>query len=186
MHSGTGSTARPVLGSPIRTPSDHGSLANSPRIIAGCYVLLRLLVPRHPPCALHELHTTKYFRPKNKDARVHCTVLEQPPHDRRHHPPAPTASPPRSRRRTGTGDRWSRTRDPPSRALPQDPTACQDPHHPVQDRDGEEDGRRSTQGRPAHGRRSQRPSQGLDHQARSPPRTAGRLAAGGRGSLERR
>ena len=52
-----------MLGFPIRTPSDHGSLANSPRIIAGCYVLLRLLVPRHPPGALLSFNKT---RPKNK------------------------------------------------------------------------------------------------------------------------
>jgi hypothetical protein len=30
-------------------------VANSPRLIAGSYVLHRLLVPRHPPCALSSL-----------------------------------------------------------------------------------------------------------------------------------
>ena len=40
------------MGSPIRKSSDHSSFANSPRHIAGYNVLLRLLVPRHPPCAL--------------------------------------------------------------------------------------------------------------------------------------
>jgi hypothetical protein len=43
------------LGFPIRKSPDQSSLANSPRLIAGCYVLLRLLVPRHPPCALNNL-----------------------------------------------------------------------------------------------------------------------------------
>ncbi len=45
-------------GFPIRTPSDHRSLTNSPRLIAGCHVLLRLLMPRHPPCALNDFHET--------------------------------------------------------------------------------------------------------------------------------
>ena len=51
-----------MLGSPIRTPPDHSSFANSPGLIAGYYVLHRLLMPRHPPCALHSLshkHSTR-------------------------------------------------------------------------------------------------------------------------------
>jgi hypothetical protein len=44
-----------VLGFPIRTPSDHSSVDSSPRLIAASYVLHRLLVPRHPPYALHYL-----------------------------------------------------------------------------------------------------------------------------------
>ena len=39
-------------GFPIRKSSDHRVLARSPRLIAGSYVLHRLLLPRHPPCAL--------------------------------------------------------------------------------------------------------------------------------------
>ena len=50
-----------MRGFPIRTSSDHGSFANSPRLIAGYHVLLRLLVPRHPPCALINL-TTKIIQ----------------------------------------------------------------------------------------------------------------------------
>ena len=42
-------------GFPIRTSSDHGSLISSPRLIADCYVLLRLQMPRHPPFALKDL-----------------------------------------------------------------------------------------------------------------------------------
>ena len=51
-----------MLGSPIRTPPDQRSVANSPGLIAGSYVLHRLLMPRHPPCALCSLshkHSTK-------------------------------------------------------------------------------------------------------------------------------
>ena len=44
-------------GFPIRTPSDHRSFTNSPRLIAGYHVLHRLLMPRHPPCALEHSHT---------------------------------------------------------------------------------------------------------------------------------
>ncbi len=84
-------------GYPIRTPSDHSSVGNSPRNIAASHVLHRLLMPRHPPCALDNLtHTlganttkkrplptgntqqSKLFRQntaQNKDARVHCAIL---------------------------------------------------------------------------------------------------------------
>ena len=93
-------------GSPIRTPSDHRSFTNSPRLIAGYNVLHRLLMPRHPPCALEHSHTpprsrnhapgasesdntrnttTKSHRTPHThmragcpDARVHYTILKQP------------------------------------------------------------------------------------------------------------
>ena len=82
-----------MLGSPIRTPPDHSSVANSPGLIAGSYVLHRLLMPRHPPCALHSLshkHSTKTTKTRRRrkspsksdrswcrsvaDARVHYRV----------------------------------------------------------------------------------------------------------------
>src|SRR6266496_612941 len=56
-------------GFPIRKSPDRSLVADSPGLIAGSYVLLRLLVPRHPPCALINLATTD-------DARVHCAVLK--------------------------------------------------------------------------------------------------------------
>jgi hypothetical protein len=46
-----------VLGFPIRKPPDQRSVANSPGHIAGSHVLHRLLMPRHPPCALKNLNT---------------------------------------------------------------------------------------------------------------------------------
>ena len=79
MYSDAGNTPSRVLGSPIRTPSDHSSFGSSPRLIAAYYVLHRLLVPRHPPCALTHLHSQTI-----KDARVHCAVLKQ------HTPTPPT------------------------------------------------------------------------------------------------
>ena len=92
-------------GFPIRTPWDHSPVIDSPRLIADSYVLLRLLMPRHPPCALKNLTTKDQFsnfrenhenhpHPKRvqtdpgsyswkllliKDARVHYVVLKQQP-----------------------------------------------------------------------------------------------------------
>ena len=42
-------------GFPIRKSSDHSLVIDSPRLIADSYVLLRFLVPRHPPFALSSL-----------------------------------------------------------------------------------------------------------------------------------
>ena len=56
-------------GSPIRTPPDHSSVANSPGLIAGSYVLHRLSMPRHPPCALHSLshkHSTETAKTRRR------------------------------------------------------------------------------------------------------------------------
>ena len=55
MHSGGGDTPSRVPGFPIRKPPDHSSAASSPGHIAGSGVLHRLLMPRHPPCALKNL-----------------------------------------------------------------------------------------------------------------------------------
>src|SRR5215210_5576416 len=41
----------------MRKSSDQRSVDSSPRLIAASYVLHRLLVPRHPPCALNNLAT---------------------------------------------------------------------------------------------------------------------------------
>ena len=41
-----------ILGFPIRRSSDQSLFTNFPRLIAGYYVLHRLMLPRHPPCAL--------------------------------------------------------------------------------------------------------------------------------------
>ena len=64
-----GDTAVP--GFPIRTSSDHRVLARFPRLIAGSYVLHRLLSPRHPPHALCSL------------IRLVCALVAEPwPHHR--------------------------------------------------------------------------------------------------------
>jgi hypothetical protein len=114
---------------------DHSSVTSSPRLIAGSYVLHRLLVPRHPPCALTNL--------TNKDARVHCAVLKVRAAPDSHRPPAPappqevdasgttqsrSARPgPSHPKVTGTHVAEGSSRSP----IPQDPTACQAPTTPA-------------------------------------------------------
>jgi hypothetical protein len=51
-----------VPGSPIRTPPDQRSLGSSPGPNAAHHVLHRLLVPRHPPCALTHLPNREHTR----------------------------------------------------------------------------------------------------------------------------
>ena len=59
MYSVPGDTTSLVPGFPIRTSSDPRSVGSSPRHIAASHVLHRLLVPRHPPCALKHLQHKK-------------------------------------------------------------------------------------------------------------------------------
>src|ERR1700712_153952 len=59
MCAGVGNRTCLLLGFPIRKSSDQSLVDSSPRLIAASYVLHRLLVPRHPPCALNNLATQK-------------------------------------------------------------------------------------------------------------------------------
>ena len=43
-------------GFPIRKSADIMLICSSPQLIAACHVLLRLLMPRHSPCALFRLN----------------------------------------------------------------------------------------------------------------------------------
>jgi hypothetical protein len=52
MYSAQGDTALPVPGFPIRVSAGQSLFSSSPRLIAAVHALHRLLVPRHPPCAL--------------------------------------------------------------------------------------------------------------------------------------
>jgi hypothetical protein len=52
MCSGRGTRALPRVGFPIRKSWDQRLVSTYPRLIAAAHVLHRLLVPRHPPCAL--------------------------------------------------------------------------------------------------------------------------------------
>src|ERR1700743_606848 len=87
MRSGRGDGHLRPPGSPIRTPSDHSLVADSPRLIAGSSVLHRLLMPRHPPCALSNLAITTETLPKRKEPRARGAVLKT--RTARGHPPRP-------------------------------------------------------------------------------------------------
>src|SRR4029450_12508218 len=52
MYSALGDAALPAPGYPIRRSTGQRLFSASPWLIAAVHVLLRLLVPRHPPCAL--------------------------------------------------------------------------------------------------------------------------------------
>src|SRR5437764_7747416 len=52
MCSAWDNAALPALGFPIRASAGQWLFSASPRLIAAVHALLRLLVPRHPPCAL--------------------------------------------------------------------------------------------------------------------------------------
>ena len=80
-----GGPAQPGPGSPIRTPPDQSSLANSPGHIAGRNVLHQLLVPRHPPNA-----------PQNHTQQKHA-------HDHHHKTAAPRATRPPTRPTANAG-----------------------------------------------------------------------------------
>ena len=48
-------TVLTVPGFPIRISADRSRMCRSPQLFAACHVLLRLLMPRHSPCALCSL-----------------------------------------------------------------------------------------------------------------------------------
>ena len=62
MCSARDSAALPALGCPIRESPDQWLLNAYPGLIAVVHALLRLLVPRHPPCALNILTVIKSGR----------------------------------------------------------------------------------------------------------------------------
>ena len=55
--------ALPAVGFPIRTSPDQSLVSGSPKLIAATRVLLRLLSPRHPSCALSSLVTRLFSSP---------------------------------------------------------------------------------------------------------------------------
>src|SRR5882724_4233570 len=55
MDSAPGTAALPAVGFPIRTSPDQCLVSGSPTLFAATHVLLRLLSPRHPSCALCSL-----------------------------------------------------------------------------------------------------------------------------------
>lgn len=67
IHSHTSDHQQRWPGFPIRTPSDHSQLVDSPRLNADRHVLLRPFMPRHPPNALNT-----YKKQQNTTNKVHC------------------------------------------------------------------------------------------------------------------
>ena len=101
-----------MLGFPIRTSPDQRLVGDSPRLNAASHVLHRLLMPRHPPCALKNLATkmlasTMQFT-NNNQTPAHPTT--------RHPSPPPTATNDRKHQtRTGmTGDQPQEETQPPT------------------------------------------------------------------------
>src|SRR5688572_9628765 len=102
-------------GSPIRTSSDQRSVGSSPRLIAASYVLHRLLVPRHPPCALNNLATPLHQTPR------------RPPHTRTPTKGCAARGRPRaglqSKKMLASTVQFSTTHRPPPGTAPANPTA---------------------------------------------------------------
>ena len=124
-----------MRGSPIRTSSDQRSVGSSPRLIAASYVLHRLLVPRHPPCALKNLATQKSH--PSTPGRTSMSGPTQTPSYRVRRCSRPLCSSQRTTSRSPaappaprppTGGAAVREQESPDRVhgcpLPQDPTAC--------------------------------------------------------------
>ena len=65
-------------GFPIRTSSDQRLVGNSPRHNAASHVLHRPSMPRHPPCALTQQHTTT--NPTTRGRWVNCTHTKPAAH----------------------------------------------------------------------------------------------------------
>ena len=65
-----------AVGFPIRKSPDQSLLSNSPKHIAACHVLHRLLVPRHPPNALSSLLFTPYSLLKKINEQTKRLVAE--------------------------------------------------------------------------------------------------------------
>jgi hypothetical protein len=127
-----------VSGSPIRTPWDHSSVDSSPRPIAASHVLHRLLVPRHPPCALSNL-TTKMLASTvqfstNTSTRTHTTTTTH------HHTPTRGCTGPAFRGQARGHHPKPQTPHPHLWGTPglflQDPTGCPNQPPPTPHRKG--------------------------------------------------
>src|SRR5881275_3206196 len=83
MYSVLGKAALPALGFPIRISPDQCLVSGSPTLFAATHVLLRLLSPRHPSCALCSLVSLS-SRPRTRVAKTKVQsgrrFLTGPPH----------------------------------------------------------------------------------------------------------
>src|SRR5207245_3314096 len=80
FYSGAHPSALPLVGFPIRKSRGQRLVSTSPELIAAAHVLLRLLAPRHPPCALillivkNSLNVATEF---SRCARIRCASLRK-------------------------------------------------------------------------------------------------------------
>src|SRR5919106_4565201 len=75
MYSACGNAVLPALGFPIRESADHRLFSAYPRLIAAVHALHRLLVPRHPPCALPILTViTRTKEPRKGGSAEHAVI----------------------------------------------------------------------------------------------------------------
>jgi hypothetical protein len=112
MYSASGNAALPALGFPIRESTDHRLFSAYPWLIAAVHALHRLLVPRHPPCAL--LILTVITHPANRtrgDTRYIGKTVQFS----------------RTARQTTWSPGTSRVRPRASRPVSQNSTACEPP-----------------------------------------------------------
>lgn len=136
----TGFKALP--GFPIRKSSDHSSVDSSPRHIAASHVLHRLLVPRHPPCALNNLATkikmlastvqfSNYERKPAAPAGPTTTRQRYPTTNQPAHPPhQPQASREGPYTRASHSLKTQQRTDPPDPTHPQEHTGTRDQTRP--------------------------------------------------------
>ncbi len=66
------------VGFPIRRSSDITPVCGFPKLIAACHVLHRLILPRHPPCALSSL-TIELTPPRSYSMLLFACELVLPP-----------------------------------------------------------------------------------------------------------
>ena len=64
------------VGFPIRRSSDITPVCGSPKLIAACHVLHRLILPRHPPCALSSLFI-EFTRTQKQTLRRITSILRR-------------------------------------------------------------------------------------------------------------
>ncbi len=84
MCSGKDDWALPQPGSPIRKSAGQRLFSASPRLIAAVHVLLRLLVPRHPPYALTILTEEHHMMPLCRfQGACGAVFRKEKPHRRR-------------------------------------------------------------------------------------------------------
>src|SRR5882762_6250425 len=77
MCSTGGDAALPAPGFPIRVSAGQRLFSASPRLIAAVHALHRLLVPRHPPCALNILTLIRPGRARSGDTHTAAPASEQ-------------------------------------------------------------------------------------------------------------